>query len=259
MVATKKFKSYVSEMTLRLGPVTSNGSLVGVRASVTKEKKTPFKMVTPDGQAVQQQYLAGDGSTWKPGELARGIEIDGEIKIVEAEVAKVAKSSGLPKNVLSLVAHESSEVDSKTFPSDKNAYIFVPNAKDPANSQYSDLLIGMLDKSDKALVGLASIRNVEGMYRLTTWRGHLVVQQQLYPEDINDHETNESESLLADKGIKIIDKLTVPFDPEMYRDTSAENINAFLSTYEGGIENTKADKADTVLDIASALDAFLDD
>ncbi len=260
MVATKKLKAYVSEMTLRLGPVTANGKLVGVRTPVSKDKKSPFKMVTPEGKAVQQQYVDVDGSTWKPVELARAIEVDGELKIVEPEAAKAAKvSSNLPKNVLNLVAHNAADVDGKTFPSDKNAYVFVPNTNDPANAQYNELLIGMLAKSDKAMVGLASIRNVEGMYRLSVWRGHLIVQQQLYPEEINEHEVANTDSLLADKGLKIIEKLTIPFDPEMYRDASVDNIANFMASYEGTATNVKADTADTVVDIASALDAFLED
>lgn len=258
MVATKKFKSHVSNMTLRLGPITSNGRLVAIRKTAPSAPK--FKMVTPDALPVQQRYLEPEsGKLYETKDLARAIVIDGETKVVDAAAAKEAKATtNLPKNVLSLVAHDASDVDGKTFPSDKNAYIFIPDENDPANVQYAELLLAMLDGSGKALVGLASIRNVEGMYRISTWRGHLVVQQQLYPEEINDHEPTHSTNMLADKAIKVIDKLTIPFDPELYRDNSAENISEFMATHEGEVP-TESDEADTVIDIASALDAFLED
>lgn len=262
MVATKKLKKYVTDMTLRLGPVTTNGSLIPIRASIPVAKKAPFKMVSPSGEKVTQRYVTEGGDTFYPGELKRAYEAeDGSLVIMEADEAKEAKSSGLPKNVLSLVAHEAAEVDARTYPSDKNAYVFVPNDKDPSNKVYADLLTAMLAQSDKALVGLANIRNTEGMYRLSLWRGNIVIQQQLYPESINDHEAVGVNTDLADKAIKVVDKIAVPFDPEMYRDTSEENIARFAAEYEaseGEVAPTKG-KTDALVDIVSALDAFLED
>lgn len=260
MVATKKFKAHVSSMVLRLGPITTNGKLVPIRKSAPKDTGPKFKMVTPDALPVEQRYIEPtSGAIYEPKDLARGIVIDGEMKVVDAATAKVAKvTTNLPKNVLSLVAHEAADVEGKTFPSDKNAYIFIPDGNDPANVQYAELLTAMLTDSDKALVGLASIRNVEGMYRISIWRGHLVIQQQLYPEEINDHEPTQSSNLLADKALKVIDKLTIPFDPELYRDTSAENISEFMAAHDGEVV-AESDASDTVVDIASALQAFLDD
>lgn len=256
MTAQPKLKAYVSSFVMRLGPIATSGKLVPVRATAPKSS---FTMVTPQGGSVKQKYIDEEGKLWNQYELARAIEVDGEQKVLTASDATTVKKSELPSNVANFVVHDAQEVHDKTFPSDKNAYVFIPDDSDPANASFASLFYHIIRDEGKTLLTKANIRNSEGMYRLDLWRDNLIIQRMLYPGEINDHETPESvpENPLADKTAALAEKLTIPFNPSDYEDTAESQLASKLASYGSEISSEDTSNEQAVKSVSDALDSFL--
>lgn len=263
----KKMKAYVNDFVLRLGPIATNGRLVSV--TLPKSSKDKFKYATPDGKPVQQRYIDDEGNIYEIADLVKSVDNDGALVVVDQAGIEAAKESLLPPNVLNVTVHDSAVVDQQLFPSDHNAYVLEPDESDPANKKWHDFIVGVLSdkKCNKTLVGMCNLRNSEGLFRVTVWRGHLVIQRQKFPAEINDHEVvTEHDVTKAEvtKGLAMLDKLVQPFEAEAYRDTIRERQRALVEAAKKGdtkaveavtSQVTKSKKAETV-DILSALDSM---
>lgn len=267
-----KMTTYVSNLTLRLGPIVSNGKLVSVQKPKSKQSKPVFHFVTPTGDAVRRAYVDETGTQWNEEDLLKEQVLTHAEKETGVEAAVLTqdqineqKGSILPKDIVNLTVHDKAEVEKYLFPGQTNAYVFIPDSKDPANEQWYAMLLRLIDESGKAFVATANIKNFEGIFRLSTWRGNLIVQKQVFPEDLNPHADPElrypcDEKALA-KGKVVVDKLTKPFDFETYRNTEGEALrnlveNVKAGTVETGVAVKSAASAE--LDLDSILDAFGD-
>lgn len=267
MVLTQKFKSYVSEFTIRLGPIQTTGSLIGVREPQSKPKGTKIVSCTPEGEPVKQVYVPASnpsGTQYTMGQLGRAtLNEDGSLTVIPKGALDQAKEPEVPKDTMAVTVHPQSEVDDSLFPSDNNAYVFQPNDADPVNLQWYSLLHASIKvHPERAFIGSANVRNSEGLYRLTLWRDRLVLQRMLYPEDLNDHEPLDIEPIddtIVAKFSKQLDKLTKEFDPTVYRDTTKDRIAAVQAAYASGEATnviTVAPKSKVTFDIMDALEAF---
>ena len=73
-----KITKWVSDLTLRLGPIQTTGALTGVRMPAAKTKKPQFKSVSPDGKPVKQVYQDDTGNIFQKGELGKATEVKNE-------------------------------------------------------------------------------------------------------------------------------------------------------------------------------------
>lgn len=259
-----KPKAYVKHFTIRVGPIQTAGAMIPVRKG---KPKSDFKLCTPDGQAVKQMYQSADGETWEYYQLGRAVENEhGQLVPVDQEAIAAAKKSDLPSNILNVTVHNANEVSDSLFPSNDNAYVFEPDSDDPANVEWYEVLRSLIDKGDKAYVGVAKFHGHEGFFRLVTWRDRIVMQRQLFPEHLHAHEQYQSgvkvKAALAKKAQKVMDKLCVDFDPDGYVDVNTKRI---LELSEKAIDGTldsaefvKASAAPSAVDVDSVLDSFLD-
>jgi hypothetical protein len=261
-----KQKKHVSDFTLRLGPVQSRGSLYSIQKP--KPKSGTHKYVSPDGRDVRQVYIPADAAKaeefWTTGELELATK-DDESTLVGKNNVAAAKASVLPLNVIDLTVHEADEVDRQLFPSEHNAYVFMPDEKDPANVSWYTFLRDVLDGSDRAFVGLCNLKNVEALYRIVLWKGCIVIQRQLYPESINEIESYEPEAGFSNeqiaKGIAQVAKTSEPFNPTDYTNaTHAKLVALNQAASAGEVEVAKVIAAapQPVVDFDAVLAGFDD-
>lgn len=263
-----KFKKHVSSFTLRLGPLTTVGSLVGVRKPQSKYDAGKYVNVTQSGVPVKQLYVDENGAVVKNEDILKakpekvGVTENNEAiieyHIVDKEQVKEIKKNVLPKNVLSLQVHDQKEVDNKLFPSDSNGYVFIPDNNDPVNVQMYDVIREGLS-TDKAFVGMGNIRGFDTFARVYIWRGQIVVQKALYPEDVNDHEVIDTPSLPDTTKAKVatmLSKLQKPFNVEDYRNVVKEQL-AELEDTSDGIDVIVSPSGAVTFDLEAMLDEYL--
>lgn len=262
---TVKPKAYVGNFTIRIGPIQMVGKMFPIRKP---KESTGFKLCTPDGRQVQQVYTPTDGSdeVFTYSELERGVlDDDGVMKLVGQENIAEAKTSDLPNNVINVTVHDSTELDGMLWPSDDNAYLFEPNSADPTNVQWHEVLLALLNKGNKAYVGMCKFHNHDGFYRLTVWRDRIVMQKQLFPEALHDHSKYPAEvkvqAAITKKAASVMDKITEPFDPSLYADQQTSRVKQLIeSAAEGTVQPVAKKKvAASDVDIASILDSFIED
>lgn len=262
-------KSYVSNFTIHLGPVTTTGKLVAVRLSKTKSSnaKPQLRYVSPDGNPVEQRYRdVTTGKFFEVGDLSKGAVNDAGtgMTVVDEEALAEANKSLLPKDVMKLTVHKVEEVEESIFPADSNAYVFYPNEDNPTNKGWADFITTALREAGDRFAFLANmnLRNSEGLYRLSIWRGNLIVQKQLYPSDLNDHHVRserQPDHVVA-KAIAAVNTLAEPFDPDTYKSDVAARIAQLVADTEanGGVSPKPAGAASTaavaVFDLSDALD-----
>lgn len=267
MTLTKKFKAHVSDFVIRLGPLQTTGQLIGVREPQAKPKGTKIVSCTPDGKPVKQVYIPADdpaGPQYTVGELGRAtLNEDDTLTVLSKDAIAEAKAPEVPKDTMAVTVHPLSEVDGQLFPSDNNAYVFNPHTDDPVNLQWYSLLYESLKRGqDKAFIGSANVRNSEGLYRLSLWRDRIILQRMLYPEELNDHQPLDIDKIdesIVDKFQAKLGKITKPFEPDKYRDTTKERIAAVQAAFASGDVTfvPKAPKAkDTGFDILDAIEGF---
>lgn len=250
-------KAYVDTFTIELGPASTKGTLVGVRGSGTS--KPTFKYVSPSGDPVKQVYRDEAGNVFDVGDLSKAtVTDDKELKVVDEEALAAAKKSPLPKDVMTLTVHQAADVEDHMFPSASNAYVFYPDLTNPSNKGWYDFILTAVQDRRIAFMATVNLRNYEGLYRLTSWRGHLVIQKMSYPEELNSHDTVEVKLSVADrkKALAMIDSLAVPFDIDTYRDATVARLQAVQDAALSGTILPKPVAEVPVFDLSAAMDAF---
>lgn len=260
-------RAYVGDFTFRLGAIVTRGKLMSIRNSES-DKATKLHYITPDGLPVSQVYRCANGGVYLREELGKAkMDEDGNLIPVNADAVVDAKKSALPINSIDLNVHKSSEVDDFLFPDKSQAYVFVPWIKnssgkkvdDPANDKWAEILNSVVRNPNVALVGRCNLNNHEGMFRLSSYKGHIVLQKQLYPEEVNHFDQLDVALTSAEqaKVERLVDALVKPFNVEDYPNEITQRvIQATASDFDPSI--LEASKAkDTEVDILSALDAAL--
>lgn len=227
-------KSYVSNMVIHIGPATISGRLVGVRKPADPESKT--KLVAPTGESVRQVYQTPAGEIYQRADLESAkIDENDAAAILDAEALKAASTSALPKDIMNVTVCSLEDVENSTYASDNNAYVFYPSEGDPSNKIQADGLAYAIARGNMAFVAIMNLRNHEGLYRLSSWRGHIILQKLLYPEMLNPHETVVLDESTTNKKIAmLLESLSVGFDPDDYRDQIARAKQAVADAAEAG-------------------------
>ena len=264
-----KINKWVADLTLRLGPITVNGYLSGVRMSATKAKKPTFKSVSPAGKPVKQVYQDDDGNVFQKGDLGKAAVVknddnDEETLVpVDVKAIEEAKESALPNNVVNLTVHPSAQVDRELYHAETNGYVFTPHTDDPTNVAWYRLLAHLSSNPNNAFVSVAQIRNNEGLYRVFNWNDRIVLQRVLYPHEVNTYEEFDCGPVQVDsatlaKGENMLAKLMQPFDAEDYRNSVTERlIDVEQGFINGDLEIMAEVPVEEVqVDLSAALDAF---
>jgi len=262
-----KMRTRVSEFTISLGPLQWVGSLIGV---CSDSKKPRFTFISPNGNAVIQQYYCEEEKKhYLPNELHKQIVQGEEETNLSQEEIKIIKASDRPNNVLALSVHPAADIDRILYPADAKAYVFSPNVKVPELRRIFNAMVKILEEGNVALLGVCNLAGNEGLFRLTVWRGNLVLQKQTYPEDIKEHDVVEivavdeadetwSDNHVLTKDIEavriMLTKQVADFDVNSYNDAISAKVYKAL-------ENPEAIQVavvpDVQKDIASLLESLM--
>lgn len=271
-------RAYVSDLTLRInlptGAIETHGRLLSVQASKTKGRGDgTYKLCTPQGVPVKRVYVdPTTNNIVEDEDLRRYIQGDKSDKAnKEPEVKRIlspeeyeeiikAKASVLPKNIVELTVHPSDTEDQLWSTSEKNSFVFVPNSEDPSHVDAADVIRAMLD-GGYVLVSLANVRNSDGFYRLTLWRGQIVLESMVYSDEINPHETIEVKNMddqLRTMAVGVAAAVCEDFDPDEYRNAKLERIRAIEAGEAGDITADTVAKVQQRQSVKDSMSALLD-
>lgn len=263
-VVTPKIKKHVSTFTIRLELFPMTGHLLPIRLPKSRTEVTTH-FASPAGNRVIRVWQdVVTGAVHMEDELGRLTVQNGTETVVDKDVlAEAKKDSSLLPNVMNLTVHPTEQVDHYLFPSDNNAYIFIP---DPVAKPLADVFAHALrEDADRAMVGQALIKGTEGLYRLIHWRGYLVVQRQCYASDLHEHPVNPTADV-ASRELGLVKKLmafkTEEFEPDNYRNVVAERVRAAVAALDSTSSSMEVTQpkvsAKKDPDLVALLEAYLD-
>lgn len=238
-----KQTAYVNDATVQFGAAKTTGKFLGVKRTDLIPK---FVYCTPDGKPVHQVYRDDEGTEYSVPELHRGVMEGKELKYVGKEVIEEAKKSELPYNKFPLMPHPAQTVERYLFPSNNQAYVFVPGFKkgndwvgrdghpkvDPEEVKAimgaHDFIVAMVEKSGAVFLTLANLRGNEGLFRVGMYQGYLTFQKQMFPEELHQFEElmTQIPPAALKKGLQMVVQKLTDFDPNAYKSTIAEKLAA---------------------------------
>jgi hypothetical protein len=260
-----KPRAYIGDFTIRCGSILSTrGRLLPLRQSAPPRPK----YCTPDGKPVTQVYRDEAGGLWSIDQLGRATaDKDGNLTLINTEAVEQAKTSDLTLNTLNLTVHKADEVDGQIFPEKSNAYVFDPTIKvnrkiinDPDNVEAHDFLNFLVNDSGFAFMGKCNFNNYEGLYKLSSYKGHILVQKYLFPHEMNEYDQLAVTVDRADKAklLKIMDVVAQPFDPESYENVVTQRLQEAMETpYDPQHVTEERPTQSPGLDLDAVLEAAL--
>lgn len=265
-------RAYAGDLTLRLGPASTQGKLVGLRKTISKEEKaeTALKLCTPDGKPVKQRYIEVDENEEPVGDalyifdsLGRAKVVDGQYILASDEEIEAAKNHGMNNNILNLTVHSADECEGMIHPANTQTYAFWPGKKgkndwdrgDDRNEEFASLILDVVSKRSFVFLSHTAISNSEGLYRVFGRDGLILVQKQMYPGELNTFDFGYAKVPQAAKRTfsTIIGNMAEPFDPDKYVDQKANRLRA-VGTGEAIPAPKVAAKSD---DLMALLEASL--
>lgn len=240
--------------TISLGPLNLIGRLIPVLATGSQDY-ADFCVVCPECPEPvrpRQGYTCENGHGPYPlADLDRARDTDDGLVRVTKEEYEAARHSDLPLNHCRVSVHPAEQVDTLTRPSGQG-YVFIPDV----DSREHDLVLA-LSMADQALVAAVNVRHFEGLYRLQSWNGNLVLQRLLWPKELNEFAPREIDVDAAhlDAGLTMLDRLSDDFEPEDYVATTRQKLEALNAALEGTeIESTpRTERRDDLLDVLSSF------
>ena len=259
-----RMRSYVSNFHIYMGDMVTAGRLVPVEAAEPKGRGAgSYHYCTPTGDTVKQVYRDHEGTIYETSELAFYMEDeDGERHIVDKAAVDEARKSELEANSMHLTIHDLREMDGQVWPNGtKKSFVFVPDSSKESNVVIERALIRAVSLNKFGFLAVVNLRNHEGVFRLVEWRGHLVVQPQVYTDALKPHEPHEPFRLAKEATEKIetlCDMLSTPFDASDYINDTKRRVKAAEAIALGRAEGAKiVERTSKTVDLMSILDSAI--
>lgn len=226
-----------------------------------------FKIIVPlPGEPVQpkQMYVHPDDidsakagvRMWSTVECERAREIDGILHRVTPEEIDAAKEPAIEKGEIALKVFDATAVEATTRPSGA-LYTLRPKAVPHVYA----MLVDLVADTSLAFIGEMTVRDVQRLYRLTSWNGALLLQECIRPGEFYDPEDYSHDypsPLLA----KMKDACTASlgvFDPTTYTNHLREQAAALdAAKRDPNAPVVKPAKAAPVRESVDDLMAMLD-
>jgi non-homologous end joining protein Ku len=241
MTATMKFRQYVAspKFNIRFGPWTATGGLSALQTSAKERGEVEMHMCTVDGSGVTRQYVGPDGKPVEEEALVRYYIGEDKEKVVVGKQAledmKESKAETLPMNEMVLTVHPLHQCAGQMYPDgSKNSWVFIPKEDSPESIGIHDNLLLMSERF--AILSHVNINHHEGLFRVIAWRGHLVLQPQLFVDRVRNWpvlDMPEVEDEIFNKLEGYFDALSKDYDEEAYLDTSAARVRNVLAAAAG--------------------------
>lgn len=232
--------------------------------SATETKDVSFHQVRrSDGSRIRYKRVAqADGEEVPYGEIAKGYELSsGEtVVLTDEDFADLPLTTNRAIDVLEFVPFE--QVDPIFF---EKSYYLEP---DKAGVKPYVLLRDALQQSGKVAIVKVALRNRESLATVRVRDGVFVLETMLWPDEIRqpdfpfldeDVEIRPQELAMA---ASLIETLSGDFDPNQYKDSYREALNAVIEAKIAGHEVTQPEEAQptsgTVVDLMAALRASVE-
>lgn len=214
----KAAKPATKDATLSLlgGLLTLN---VDVLPAKIAEERVTLTYIIPDidePTRPEQMYVdpADPARQWKPGQLDKARDVDGILYRVDPDEVAEAKTPLLPTGQIDVTSFPAEQVEKVCRPSGA-LYRLRPKA---APHVYA-MLVDLLADRTVAFVAELTIRGNQRMYRVESWNGALILQEQVRPGEFyaaEDYSKEYPEALL-DKMQTAVSTTVEDFDPDTYR------------------------------------------
>lgn len=248
------------------------GFSVNARSLVKEDKSASFNMICDhDPQKDEDHDPCGvsmvmtcklckneDRSTFKQGK----VQGDGSVLVFDAEAVADAKGGDDDaKTTLRISAHPLNEITERTISTGK------PYALEPAKGSeaaYAIFVTAMEQNPERGILLTYAYSTVTKLYSLKLFNSCLVIEQLCWPEDMADLPAVPTPADAADQNVlqanAILDAMTDTFDPEDYRDTRRQRVQAMVDAAQGvpgAVIPEATGKAKAQVDMTGALDAAL--
>jgi hypothetical protein len=229
-------RAFATNVSFGIGLMTVSLDLVPQMAPGLKEA-TEFKLACPhDAGEVSQRYICKadpthrnlSGEMFTERDLERVRVIDGTRHPVSAEQIAAVRSSGDVKSATFSV-HKAAEVEAVTRPGGAG-YRLRPPAK--ANRQVAQVyatLLHLAGRADLAIVTLLELpKTGQKMYRLSAFRGQLMIHEVVRPDElapVDEIEAEAPEAVLV-MAEQLAESLVTPFEADAFRNAARERAAA---------------------------------
>jgi len=201
------------------------------------EERVEFKLVVPASETPEptkpvQMYVhpddvdsaSGPVRMWKVSECERAREIDGILYRVTQEEIDAAKEPVIEKGAIDIKVHRAADVEAQTRPSGA-VYRLRPKAVPHVYA----MLVDLASDPDLAFLGEMTVRDVQRLYRLTSWNGALLLQECIRPGEFYDAEDyrHDYPEALLDKMREAVAATVEDFEPDAYYSHLREQAKAF--------------------------------
>lgn len=236
-MAEARQKTYASGISLNLGMFSLMVDAVPVRKT-NSTKAVQMKSVCPsctDPTTVTQQYVCENGhGPFTSGQLAKAKEVDGALVAISATEAEAIKGTER-EGEFNLQVCPADELEAATRPSEA-AYRLRLGKKGVQADRYA-LLVDLVSDPATAIYGLCKLNGRSTMtpYRLLKWKGQLVMQSLIRPEDLGeiDEAVPGCDPKFLEMGKALLEASRAPFDPESLKDARVDRIEQVVSGKQG--------------------------
>lgn len=203
--------AYKKGFWLKLGPI---AAIVDVNSVIPSQRPTGLKRLCPDHHTpLKQAYKCDEGHDVAWGAWVQGKAVGNEWAIVEDAPSFSADDT------IELAVIKADEVDASTFMEGSIYYL----ESDKNTVEGWELLRRFASDPKLALIGKAAFRRgpTRKMWRLTTFRGFLVLRELKFPEEIR--ETPEAPTVKLSKELTAIAKQWVEANTATWDKFDASN------------------------------------
>lgn len=257
-----------SKVLLDLGPMFQlYVDAVAVKAPGAAKKlqtKRCCPICAQDGRAVRinmQNHCAEHGQL---DETVPAVEVNGELKLVEAEAVKAVKTAGVAERHVAFQWSPVEQLEAATRPGEQAFRLRLPKDMAAAADLYA-LFAHLVKSTGLAFYGYGKLNNRLNAqwYRLECWREQLVLQSLLNPHDLAEADYTAGE--LSEKGAKVapmaetfITSAAVDLDTAIFADDRAERLLALAEGAAPALATVpKGEKGDSMDSLLAALEASL--
>lgn len=229
-----KPSTYASDVVISLGLATMRGKLRTIR---NKEKADSFRTLCPacqgNGEAVpveQRFTCANDHGPFLPAECTgKGKQAGDALVAFTAEELEALGADTSDHKRMDLHIHPADQV-AHLRPTGIS-YFFDPGMPD----RLVGVLMELLERSDRAFMGLMTLRGARYLFRLQAARHGIELVGMTRPEELfafgeADHPYSTAE---LDFGFQLAEALVTDFDAEAYRSDTAAKVAALLAAKTG--------------------------
>jgi hypothetical protein len=258
-----KYRQHVAspKFSIRFAGLVSTGGLVGLQSTESEMGKGNYHYCTPNQEKVSQMFVTEDGALWKQPDLLKYHEEKDKDPVYlsreDMDAMAAAKKPTMPLNEAHISVHPIRQCLGQMFPNgEKKSFVFTPQADSPESVQVYDYILAMCEKF--GIVAEINVNHHQGLYRFRLWRGQLVLEPQVYTEQLRDIPTIENPEVDTDALERRFSLLATDYNQETYINESEATVLRIFAGAAGEVDGHEIAEAIEEPDLKIDLLAMLD-